>query len=562
MLALLFLSLAQTPPSRDVAELYAPGEEVYWAFHAAGQKVGEHGLRYEGSDGVAGLESHRFSAWTRILPSAGVPVAQEFACELWTDGGGHPLRHVMEARVGASYSSVTSVFAGDEVHSRVVQGGSERDVDAPQPKDVFVQANNFIGYFELMLALHPPAENGGERQLFSTNVLRSLPYRLRRKEAFSRESEGGTVTGTVWSDSLGEEVHLTDEGRLIELSVPAQRLVIRRTSEPVEPVVIVPPEPTPPDPAIEARDVRVPAGEVVLAGTVTRPKDERRLAKDGKYAAVLFLSGSGPQDRQGRSSGVDLGTGEILDRLTKDGFLVLRVDDRGTGGSTGSFTSAGFEDLVSDARTCVRFLSSLEDVDPERIALIGHSEGAATASILGAELPEIAAIVLMAGPGRPLLEVMMDQNERVLRDAGVEGEELESALAGVRDLLERLSGEADVAPEELPADQRSLLGRRSWLQEHARHDPLATIRRVRCPVLILQGSKDFQVSPTRDAQALERALAEAKHPDHALHVLEGLDHLFKRAPGEESLLADYFVDRPVDPGFLDLLSAWLGERLE
>ena len=80
-------------------------------------------------------------------------------------------------------------------------------------------------------------------------------------------------------------------------------------------------------------------------------------------------------------------------------------------------------------------------------------------------------------------------------------------------------------------------------------------------MLILQGAKDFQVSADRDARVLEAALADAGHPDHELHVFPELDHLFKRTPGERSQLADYWKERPVDPEFLDVVSAWLRARL-
>ena len=96
------------------------------------------------------------------------------------------------------------------------------------------------------------------------------------------------------------------------------------------------------------------------------------------------------------------GTHEILDRLTEEGYLVLRVDDRGVGQSKGPLKDIGFDGLIADARACVEYLLEREDVDPGRVAVIGHSEGGETAPILARELPEIAAIVLMAAPGRLL----------------------------------------------------------------------------------------------------------------------------------------------------------------
>jgi pimeloyl-ACP methyl ester carboxylesterase len=252
---------------------------------------------------------------------------------------------------------------------------------------------------------------------------------------------------------------------------------------------------------------------------------------------------------------------EILDRLTTDGFLVLRVDDRGAGASSAPPDNMSYLDLVADARACVAFLAQRDDVDPTRIALIGHSEGGETAPLLALEALPIAAVVLMAAPGRPLLEIMTDQNRAALEAGGLSGAELEAELAKVVDLLKRLCGSGPIDPDELPADQRSILANRAWLQTHAQQDPLATIRAVRCPVLVLQGAKDFQVSLERDARALDAALTAAAHPDHELRVFAELDHLFKKSPGLKSILADYAEDRRVDAEFLDVLSTWLRKHL-
>ena len=278
--------------------------------------------------------------------------------------------------------------------------------------------------------------------------------------------------------------------------------------------------------------------------------------------AVFFISGSGPQERNGFSSGLDLGTHEILDKLTSQGFLVLRVDDRGTGGSSAMPPNASFLDLVADARACVDFLMKRDDVDPKRVVLIGHSEGAETAPILAAERPGIAAIVLMAPPGRSILEIIADQNRMELEKRGLAQDELEKQMKEVRAFLAKLGSDEPIDPASIDENERAALASRPWFQSHAKQDPIATIKKVKCPVLILQGAKDFQVSPEKDATALEAALKDAHNPDHELHVFPGLDHLFKKSPGEKSEIADYAKNRPVDAEFLDALSAWLKVRLK
>src|SRR5262249_48286028 len=146
---------------------------------------------------------------------------------------------------------------------------------------------------------------------------------------------------------------------------------------------------------IEREEVKIADGDVTLAGTITRKKGAQ-----GRLPAVTFLSGSGGQDREGFSSGIDLGTPEILDRPPREGFLVLRFDDRGVGGSTGPIQDLDFDGLTGDGRRAVHYLLARTDVDPKRVAVIGHSEGALSAPVLAASEP-LAAIVLMASPGRP-----------------------------------------------------------------------------------------------------------------------------------------------------------------
>ncbi|NOT31539.1 MAG: hypothetical protein HOP15_13915, partial [Planctomycetes bacterium] len=102
---------------------------------------------------------------------------------------------------------------------------------------------------------------------------------------------------------------------------------------------------------------------------------------------------------------------------------------------------------------------------------------------------------------------------------------------------------------------------RHWFKSHLGRDPLAPLAAVRCPLLILQGGRDVQVSAERDAPKILTALDAAGHEDHELHVFPVLDHLFKRA-GERPSELDYLKSRPVDAEFLDALVAWLKARLQ
>jgi pimeloyl-ACP methyl ester carboxylesterase len=102
----------------------------------------------------------------------------------------------------------------------------------------------------------------------------------------------------------------------------------------------------------------------------------------------------------------------------------------------------------------------------------------------------------MAATGRSLAEVILEQNGQALDQAGVKGEERAKVLADVRKYLELASSDAKIDPASVPEDYRALLSMRAWLRGHARQDPLANVSKVKCPVLVIQGAKDFQVSPS------------------------------------------------------------------
>lgn len=544
---------AQSAPApASPAAAAEQGARSAWTFTAAGQLLGYHEAHDRGRELLGAQSVRHLSGSVRLKLQPGSPTELRALSELWTDERGRPLKFTQRALVGEQYSSVELVFAGASVEARIVQGKSKRSLTLPVEPGALLLANNFISHLEFALAAVDPAQPN-TLEMFSANTLRPFRYTLTPAGSFA--AEGRPEAGRVFSDSLGETLRVLD-GRILEVEVAAAQLSIRRTDERFEPFAIEAPAPESRPGDFASEPVRIAREAGWIAGEITKPAQAA-----GRLPAVLFVSGSGTQDRDGISSGIELGTREILDRLTRDGLLVLRVDDRGAGESSPAPADQSFLDLVGDARACLEFLRARADVDPQRIAVIGHSEGGETAPLLALESPPLAAIALMAAPGRSLLEVVRDQNRLALEKAGVRGAELEQQLANATELLKRLSSDAPVAPEELPEEQRGLLANRAWLRTHAAHDPIATLEKVRCPVLVLQGELDFQVSLERDARALEDALARAGNPDHELAVFAGLDHLFKRVPGAQSELSDYFLQRPVAPEFLDKLSSWLCARL-
>jgi hypothetical protein len=298
------------------------------------------------------------------------------------------------------------------------------------------------------------------------------------------------------------------------------------------------------------------AGRPTLAGELVLPAGSLAATQPQRRPAVLFIGGAGPQDRYGfvPESSVDIGSHELHDLLAAAGFAVLRMDDRGVGGSSiGDEPSPGFVALVEDHRRALAALAGSAHVDPEKIVLIGHGEGALVASILAGEgvrargrKRNVAGLILLAGPGRNLRELVYDEIRASL--AGHREGELRTAVDRARRVHE-----AALANAELPASSE---GARQWMIEAFAEDPLKRLAKVRAPVLALQGGKDFQVNPAADFAAI-CTLLDARAREHDSHELFAeLDHLFKPEPGVST--PGHYADlrRHVDAAVLERISSW------
>ena len=174
-----------------------------------------------------------------------------------------------------------------------------------------------------------------------------------------------------------------------------------------DPAVLRPQEPRPPIPYTE-EEVVLESGDVRLAGTLTLPVGE------GRVPALLLISGSGPQDRNQEVFGHKPFL-VIADHLTRAGYAVLCVDDRGVGGSTGSDAQASYADLVGDVLAAVALLRAHPRIDPAHVGLLGHSQGGRLApEVALAAAGDVAFAVLLAGPAVDGFSVLIAQNERTI----------------------------------------------------------------------------------------------------------------------------------------------------
>ena len=433
----LFLVAFALRGSAQIAAHYRPGDQAAWVVEQGEKRLGHCASHYEGEVELGGVRAHRFRDQVELeLGAPGGTLTQRYTVERWLDDHGYPLRFELRAEIGDARSVVEGAFSSGKAELVVHQGASDKPVSVGGVERAFLLANNFVAHLELVLALLPEQE---ERTVtfFSGNALATFPLRLKK-------SGQGAEGGSVFEDSLGERLELTAERRLARVEIPAQKIVFRRVDEPIARFSIELPPRMPTADDVLREEVKIVDGDVSLAGTLTRTKGAQ-----GRLPAVTFLSGSGPQDREGFSSGIDLGTHEILDRLTREGFLVLRVDDRGVGTSTGPTQGIDFGDLVEDGRRAVRYLLARPDVDAKRVAVIGHSEGGLSAPVLAADEP-LAAIVLMAAPGRPLEDLLREQLLFAKERGGAGAEELERFGSELELILEAIAGGEELDSEGTP----------------------------------------------------------------------------------------------------------------
>lgn len=321
---------------------------------------------------------------------------------------------------------------------------------------------------------------------------------------------------------------------------------------------------------------------VKLAGTLTLPRSE------GPFPAVILISGSGQQNRDEEIVGHRPFL-VLSDYMTRRGIAVLRVDDRGTGGSTGNFSQATTEDFAGDVLAGIEYLKSREEIDPTQIGLIGHSEGGLISPLVAVKSQDVAFIVLMAGPGITGEEILYLQSDLIARAEGADNEtiarnnelmkniysvvkEEENNTIAAEKLRKLLTEElANMSEEEKQnagyseadlEDQvntqiQALLS--PWMRFFLTYDPAPTLKEVKCPVLAINGEKDLQVPPEENLKAIEEALEAGGNEDYTVKELSGLNHLFQTAQtGSPSEYAR--IEETISPAALELIGDWISER--
>jgi dipeptidyl aminopeptidase/acylaminoacyl peptidase len=424
-----------------------------------------------------------------------------------------------------------------------------------------------IFYTNAFIAARYDEAKGGAQQV---PIFPTIAGTLERLGTDAPSTNGETATFTRFALRLGgQEILLWRDAqrRLAVIAVPAQRFAATRPEQakwtaalldlartaPAQGASASQPAPSidysaPPGAAYTAEEVTIPVATYKLAGTLLTPKTGK-----SPHAAAVMITGSGLQTRDSRIALPGLEQyapfKQIAERLASSGVAVLRVDDRGIGGSTGRETlaTATTTSLAEDTRAQIAWLRARPGIDPKRIIVIGHSEGATIASMIAASDPAVAAVVLMAGVAKRGADVSFEQQEDLLKSDTTMDEATKTSMRE----KQKDAAKAILEGREIPGQPVV-----PWIREYFAYDPLPTIRKVKQPVLILQGERDRQVDRSHAAM-LERALRDAGNTHVKVIVFPTLNHLF--LPSKTGSFNEYshLETSAVPSAVLDAIATWV-----
>lgn len=323
-------------------------------------------------------------------------------------------------------------------------------------------------------------------------------------------------------------------------------------------------------------------GQYTLAGTLSIPDGA------GPHPGIVLISGSGAQNRDEEIFGFKP-FAILADALAGKGIAVLRYDDRGIGGSTTGEADDTSETFAKDVEAAYDYLKTRPEINPKKIGLLGDSEGGIIAPMVAVEKGDVAFLVLLAGPGLPGKELLVEQVGAIVKAQGADQATIDQQMAeekrviaavltgqGLDQVRADLVAQTKAAAGKLPEEQRKQLGdldqwaqktvdaqlaamEGAWMKFFLTHDPAPVLEKVHAPVLALFGGKDVQVPAATNEPAVKAALEKGGNKDVTTRVFQDANHLFQAAqtgsPAEYATLKPEFA-----PGVVDTITNWVVEH--
>jgi pimeloyl-ACP methyl ester carboxylesterase len=302
-------------------------------------------------------------------------------------------------------------------------------------------------------------------------------------------------------------------------------------------------------------EVRFPAHDVELAGTLIRPQAE------GRYPAIILVHGSGAENRE-----------YVLPFarfLVRRGIAVLGYDKRGVGGSSGDWKTASLEDLASDVVAACTYLQTRSDIDRARIGLMGVSQAGWIMPLAAVRAKDLAFLISISGAAVSPAETTIDQTQNELTASAMKPQMVADVVSLMRlqyqyartgqgwdeytSARAKLAARMGPPPDNFPGtpDHPYWQTIRRWYF----YEPAPTIRQLQLPVLALFGELDNNIVAEKNKSAWESALKAGGHSDYTLVVLPKGNHLqFEAVIGSNAEMPSL---HRVVPAYFSTVQTWL-----
>jgi len=430
------------------------------------------------------------------------------------------------------------------------------------------------GSFSLRLVLHLKNEGGQYKATMDSPDQGATGIEVNKTEIRGDSlvaevtSIGGKLAGRFTSDSTFSGAWSQGMASLpLELKKVVQASKVAR-----------PQTPQPPYPYLSEDVTYYNKDKSIQYGaTLTLPKGA------GPFPAMILITGSGQQNRDEELFG-HKPFAVIADYLTRQGYAVLRVDDRGVGQTTGNAELASSRDFANDVNVGLEYLKTRKEVAKNKLGMLGHSEGGMIAQIVAAERPDIAFVISLAGPGQKITDLMLDQGRAILSSSGLPAEAVDAYVDFQKKMVpailnapndsigkiiakqifaewskgksKELIAATTGATQEKDVEDMVVAFRSPWMMYFMNYDPDPFIRKMKSKVLVLNGEKDIQVASKPNLDGWRASLTKSGVKSPEIIELKGLNHLFQHCT--TCTVPEYAqIEETIAPEVLEVISKWL-----
>lgn len=461
---------------------------------------------------------------------------------------GSPESFVLEGNANGNAVAVRTSFVNGVAQTEGNQGTAKIATSHPYSPQAVVLPNGVFSMYAALADRLSKVNAGAELKAYilplaevGIRVTSDQPERIQVGTTLLDVQRYDLLISNPGGD-LAVSLTAGDGGRLIRLTIPAQAIEVVR-EDVASPTSRTQVSSNPGDEA-----VIIPATGFNLGATITKPSSPA-----ARMPAVILLSGSGVGDRDGVVMGVPT-LAQLAGAMADTGFLAVRYDKRGFGQSGGRAESAGIQDYAEDVRTVVRWLLQRKDIDPKRIAVVGHSEGAWVALLAAAREKRISAVASIAGSATTGSELVLEQQQRALDQMKLTPEERDKKVALQKQIQSAvLTGKGW---ELIPQEERRAADT-PWFQSLLTFDPAKVMKDVRQPLFFVHGALDKQVPAEHADRLADLARKQSDSESIDVVVVRGVNHLLIPAfTGEVTEYAS-LTDRNVSKDVSGALTAWL-----